>query len=108
MPTTPWGSLGLGQRDPLGPGRHYFFFNNALVGILILIIHKCHELQQHHTSKKRKLIDVERPGMNLRSNDKVKVKKERMHMYGLEESYVYMYQAMGHVEGGTAKGDNLS
>ena len=24
-------------RDPLRPGMHYFFFNNALAGILILI-----------------------------------------------------------------------
>ena len=25
-------------RDPLGPGGHYFFSNNALAGILILIV----------------------------------------------------------------------
>ena len=38
MPSRPWESLGLRPRDPLGPGRHYFFFNNALAGILILIV----------------------------------------------------------------------
>ena len=38
MPSRPWESLGLRPRDPLGPGRHYFFFNNALAGILILIL----------------------------------------------------------------------
>ena len=36
MTSRPWESLGLRPRDPLGPGRYYFFFNNALVGILIL------------------------------------------------------------------------
>ena len=38
MPSRPWESLGLRPRDPLGPGRHYFFFNNALAGILIIVL----------------------------------------------------------------------
>ena len=37
----------------------------------------------YHQSKKKKLIDVERPRMNLRSNDKVKFKKVQLHMYEL-------------------------
>ena len=37
MPSRPWGSLGLQPRDPPGPGGHYFFTNNALAGILIII-----------------------------------------------------------------------
>ena len=39
MPSRPWRSLGLRPRDPPGPGRHYFFTNNALAGILIIIEH---------------------------------------------------------------------
>ena len=38
MPSRPWGSLGLRPRDPPGSGRHYFFPNNALEGILIIIL----------------------------------------------------------------------
>ena len=37
----------------------------------------------YRQSKKRKLIDVARPRMNLRSHDKVKFKKVRMRMYEL-------------------------
>ena len=37
MPSRPWESLGLRSRDPQGPGGHYFFSNNALAGILIII-----------------------------------------------------------------------
>ena len=40
MPSRPWESLGLRPQDPLGPGGHYFFFNNALAGILIIIFHQ--------------------------------------------------------------------
>ena len=38
MPSRPWGSLGLRPRDPQGPGMHYFFTNNALAGILIIVL----------------------------------------------------------------------
>ena len=37
----------------------------------------------YHQSKKKKLIDVERPHMNLRSKDKVKFKKVQLRMYEL-------------------------
>ena len=40
MPSRPWGSLGLRPRDPQGHGRHYFFTNNALAGILIVVLYK--------------------------------------------------------------------
>ena len=38
MPSRPWESLGLRPRDPLGSGGHDFFSNNALAGLLILIL----------------------------------------------------------------------
>ena len=37
----------------------------------------------YRQSRKRNLLDVERPRMSLRSNDKVKFKKMRMRMYEL-------------------------
>ena len=37
----------------------------------------------YRQSKKRRLIDVNRPHINLRSNDKVKFKKSRMRTYEL-------------------------
>ena len=58
MPSRPWDFLGLRPQDPLGPGRHYFFFNNALAGILILIslrIDNCDERRIYKSG------DISRP-----------------------------------------------
>ena len=44
MPSRLWESLGLRPRDPPGSGGHYFFSNNALAGILILISHRPRDL----------------------------------------------------------------
>ena len=39
MPPRPLESLGLQPQDPPEPSGHYFFFNYALAGILILMVH---------------------------------------------------------------------
>ena len=47
MPSRPLESLGLWPRDPLGSGGHYFFSNNALAGILILVFISTKKLNKY-------------------------------------------------------------
>ncbi len=63
IPSRPWESLGLHPRDPLGPGGHYFFSNNALAGILILILSTKLALSRlgGRNIRRGKLVNLEAP-----------------------------------------------